>query len=75
MKHAVLSLETLACPTCMQKIEAATKSVNGVDPQSVKVLFNASKVKLQFDDQKTTIDTISKAIQDIGYQVLKTRIK
>lgn len=75
MKHAVLTLETLACPTCMQKIEAATKAVVGVEPDSVNVLFNASKVKVQFDNQQTDIDTIAKAIQDIGYQVLKRRVK
>ncbi|MCO4488939.1 hypothetical protein Si021_00923 [Streptococcus infantarius subsp. infantarius] len=30
MKKAILQLETLACPTCMQKIEGAIKSVAGV---------------------------------------------
>lgn len=37
MKKAVLQLETLACPTCMQKITGALKSVPGVDQESVKI--------------------------------------
>ena len=49
MEKAILQLETLSCPSCMQKIEGAVKSVNGVDKDSIKVLFNSSKVKTNFD--------------------------
>ncbi len=75
MQKAVLQLETLACPTCMQKIEAALKNVDGVDKESVKVLFNASKAKLDFDATKTTLATIQKAVETIGYEVLKASEK
>ncbi len=44
MKTATIQLESLACPSCMQKIEAAVKSVQGVDANTVQVLFNSSKV-------------------------------
>ncbi|MBB6631690.1 heavy-metal-associated domain-containing protein [Clostridium algidicarnis] len=71
MAKAIFTLETLACPTCMQKIESAVKRVDGVDQQSVKVLFNASKVKANFDKEKTSIADIKKAIEDMGYLVLK----
>ncbi|WP_029451017.1 heavy-metal-associated domain-containing protein [Clostridium algidicarnis] len=71
MTKAIFTLETLACPTCMQKIESAVKHVDGVDQQSVKVLFNASKVKTNFDKEKTSIADIKKAIEDMGYSVLK----
>ncbi|ELB74766.1 hypothetical protein OM9_02586 [Enterococcus faecium EnGen0057] len=36
MEKAILQLETLSCPSCMQKIEGAVKSVNGVLLQSFK---------------------------------------
>lgn len=75
MKKATIQLEDLACPTCGIKIEGATKSVEGVDPESVKVLFNASKVKLDFDEKKTSIDQIEGAIKNIGYQVIKSTVK
>ncbi len=75
MKKAILQLETLACPTCMQKIEGAIKSVPGVDKESVKVLFNASKAKVNFDASMTNINEIVKAVQAIGYDVLKASEK
>lgn len=70
MKKGILKLEELACPTCMQKIEVAVKGVKGVDAQSVKVLFNASKVKVDFDETSTTLSAIARAIETIGYSVL-----
>lgn len=75
MKKAILQLETLACPTCMQKIERAIKSVAGVDKDSVKVLFNASKAKANFDTSLTNIEEITNAVRAIGYDVLKASEK
>lgn len=75
MKKAVLQLETLACPTCMQKITGALKSVPGVDQESVRVLFNASKAKLTFDETVADIKDISQAVIHIGYDVLKASIQ
>jgi copper chaperone CopZ len=70
-KKATLQLETLACPTCVQKIEGAIKGVPGVVGESVKVLFNASKAKAEFDPTQTSAQQIADAVQDIGYDVLK----
>ncbi|QLK86979.1 heavy-metal-associated domain-containing protein [Staphylococcus sp. 17KM0847] len=72
MHKATLQLETLACPTCMHKIESAIKQVYGVDEDTVKVLFNASKAKVQFDTKRTNIDEITHAVESVGYDVLKT---
>ncbi|HRL52519.1 MAG TPA: metal-binding protein, partial [Enterococcus aquimarinus] len=44
MQKATIQLETLSCPSCLQKIENAMKGLNGIDKDSVKVLFNSSKV-------------------------------
>ncbi len=70
---ATLQLETLACPTCMQKIEAAIRSVDGVDADSVKVLFNASKAKASFDADVTDAEKIADAVRAVGYDVLKVQ--
>ena len=75
MLNATIRLETLACPSCMQKIESAVKGLNGVDKDSVKVLFNSSKVKTTFDADAIAIKDIEKAIEDLGYPVIKSRIK
>ena len=75
MKKAVIQLETLSCPSCLQKIENAVKGLNGVQQESLKVLFNASKVKVEFDSDIITIEHIEKAIEDLGYSVVKSNVK
>ena len=75
MQIATLKLETLACPFCLQKIEAGIKTLNGIDPDDVKVMFNASRVKVRFDDQKTSLKEIENMIESLGYQVLKSSAK
>jgi copper chaperone CopZ len=74
MKKATIYLEALTCPSCMQKIEGATKSLSGVDKESVKVLFNASKVKLIFDENQIDVADIERAITSMGYEVKKSQV-
>ncbi len=71
MKKATIQLETLACPSCALKIEGAAKALDGVVKDSVKVLFNASKVKLEFYESKVSLEDIVKAIEALGYEVVK----
>ncbi|HBR28019.1 MAG TPA: metal-binding protein [Firmicutes bacterium] len=75
MKKATLQLETLTCPSCMQKIENALKGLDGVSQESLRVLFNSSKVKLDFDDAKTSIEAIEETITKLGYEVKKSQVK
>lgn len=67
MKTIELQLETLGCPSCGVKIERALMKIKGVE--EVKVLFNASKVKVLGNvDSDSLIDTVEK----LGYSVLST---
>jgi len=75
MQSATIQLETLTCPSCAQKIENATKALNGVEKESVKVLFNSSKVKFDFNEGKITIEAVEKAITALGYEVKKSQVK
>ncbi|MDT4762207.1 cation transporter [Sphaerochaeta sp. PS] len=75
MQKATIQLETLTCPSCLLKIENATKSLQGVEKESVKVMFNSSKVKLDFDSEKISIAEVEKAITALGYEVKKTQVK
>lgn len=75
MQKATIQLETLSCPSCMQKIENAVKGLNGVEKDSVKVMFNSSKVKTDFDSETLAIGDIEKAIEDLGYPVIKSKVK
>ncbi len=61
-------LGTLSCPTCAQTIETAVKRVNGV--KNVEVLFNASKVKVNFDEQLGDGQEVKKTIEKLGFDVL-----
>lgn len=75
MAKAAIQLETLACPSCMQKIENAVKGLEGIDQSTVKVMFNSSKVKTDFDEDTIAIEAIEKAIEDLGYPVIKSKVK
>ena len=75
MKTAAIQLGTLTCPSCVQKIESALKSLDGVEKDSVNVLFNSSKAKFNFDDTKLTVGQFEKAITVLGYDVKKSQIK
>ncbi|NLY88069.1 MAG: metal-binding protein [Firmicutes bacterium] len=75
MKKATIQLETLSCPSCAQKIENAVKALNGVERESVKVLFNASKVKFDFDEEKVSVADAEKAIAALGFEVKGSQVK
>ena len=75
MKSATLQLESLACPSCLQKIENGMKALDGIDKDSVKVMFNASRVKLSFNEEVIEIDKIQDSIEKLGYEVLKVKVK
>ena len=75
MAKAVLQLETLTCPSCALKIEKAAKALAGVDPGTVEVLFNASKLKFDFDPGIVSAADAAKAVTALGYEVKKTQVK
>lgn len=75
MKKAVINLESLACPSCLQKIESALKGLDGIEKDSVEVLFNSSRVRTNFDSESISIEAIEKAIEDLGYPVIRSRVR
>ncbi len=75
MHKANIELETLTCPSCLQKINNAMQALPGVEKDSVKVLFNASKVRLNFDGTLIALDTITNAISNLGFKVKKAQAK
>src|SRR5690625_4613578 len=75
MHKATINLESLSCPSCLQKIENALKGLNGIEKDSVEVLFNSSRVRTNFDPESVTIEEIEKAIEDLGYPVIRSRVK
>jgi len=74
MKKATINLETLSCPSCLQKIENAVKGLNGIEKESVKVMFNSSRVRTNFNSDSITIEDIEEAIENLGYPVIRSRV-
>ena len=68
MKSINYQLETLTCPSCINKIEGILNKTDGVD--SAKVLFNSSKVKIAYDEDKTSAEQLAALIEKLGYPVL-----
>ena len=67
MKTKTYQLQTLTCPSCVNRIEKALGSQPGVD--DVKVLFNASKVKVAHTENADTKLT-RQTIENLGYEVV-----
>ena len=72
MSKAVYQLEPLTCPSCIKKIESTLSKTAGVE--SVKVLFNSSKVKAEFDESTIEAVKIKETIQKLGYTVLSSKV-
>ena len=75
MKNAIIQLETLTCPSCLQKIDGALKKLKGIEHESVQVMFNSSKVKFAFNSDEISIKTIENSIENLGYGIIKSSIK
>lgn len=75
MQSLIIQLETLTCPSCIQKIEGLLNSLNGIDKDSIKISFSSSKVRLKFDKEEISSLEIENSIEKLGYEVLKTNIR
>jgi len=73
MRKVTMKLDDLTCPSCMTKIEGALGKKNGVE--NVKVLFNPSKVKAEFDDATVSAEDLATVVTDLGYAVQSSKVK
>ena len=64
-----IQMEELVCPMCATKIETALAKSAGVTACTVQ--YNASKAKVEFDENVTNIDNLKKVITDLGYVVIR----
>jgi copper chaperone len=67
----IYQLETLVCPSCVLKIEGTVGKIAGVN--KAEVLFNASKLKVEFDENQVKVDVIRKTVEKLGYKVLSEK--
>lgn len=71
MKTTRYQLEVLTCPTCISKIEGVLSKENGVN--GVKVLFNSSKVKVDYNEALVSSAHIGELIERLGYPILSVK--
>lgn len=62
---AVLSVPGMTCPVCPITVKKALDGVTGVS--KVDVDFPAKTAQVQFDDAKTQVPALLKAVADAGY--------
>lgn len=68
MANKTYQLETVSCPSCIAKIERALKKTAGI--RQSEVLFNSSRVKVEFDENAVSAEEIKNKIERLGYKVL-----
>lgn len=66
MSRTTLKLEKLTCPSCMHKITNSVSELEGVE--TTKILFDASKARVIYNDQLISEENIVNQIKSIGYQ-------
>lgn len=69
MTKAILQLGPLGCPSCMHKIQMHVKALDGVEPDAVNIVFNASKLAVKYDADLTTAEQIKASVEELGYDV------
>lgn len=73
MKTHKIKLEELTCPSCIRQIEGLLSKTKGIG--EVKVLFNAGKVKVRYDEEAIGLEEIMTQIEKLGYKVLDPALK
>lgn len=64
---ASLNVEGMSCQHCVNRIEKALGSLNGIE--SVKVSLEDKKVVVEYDGERISFETIKDVINDQGYEV------
>ena len=65
MQHLSLEIAGMSCGHCVQSVTAALRAIAGVQVDGVEI----GSARLQFDPDRTTGDTIVRAVSDAGYDV------
>ncbi|HLS74737.1 MAG TPA: heavy-metal-associated domain-containing protein [Actinomycetaceae bacterium] len=65
LTHTVLRAEGFSCPSCVAKIEKRVGRLDGVE--SVKVHFASSRIEVDHDAERTTVQDIVAAVAKAGY--------
>ena len=67
IESVVLTVTDMKCGGCETNISGKLEAVDGVI--SVKALFKDKEVSVEYDTEKTSLDTIKNTITDAGFTV------
>ena len=65
--HATLGITGMTCAACSTRVEKVLNKMDGVEAQ---VNLTTEKATVDFDSGKTTLEDITKKIENVGYGVL-----
>src|SRR5690554_4783964 len=65
--HATIGITGMTCAACSNRVEKVLNKMDGVEAQ---VNLTTEKATLDYDADKTSIEDITKKIENIGYGVL-----
>ena len=69
MTQKILTVEGMTCQHCVKTITDALNGQSGV--YKVGVDLDKREVKIEYDEEKTTLKQISGRIVDLGFELLK----
>ena len=70
-ERAVFTIRGLDCASCAIDVGRALRKLPGV--LEINVNYVADRGYVEFDPEKTSWDTVAKALSERGYTVVKTR--
>ncbi len=70
--HTTLGVTGMTCAACSTRIEKVLNKMDGVVAQ---VNLTTEKAKIAYDAEQTSIDDITKKIENIGYGVLTEKVE
>jgi len=66
MREETLKINGMTCVSCAKAVERSVGKLDGVESASVN--FAAEKLKVKFDEEKTSLESIKKAVEEAGYE-------
>ena len=66
VKKVDLEIQGMHCNSCASGIQMVLQSTDGV--LSASASYDSKKGEVEFDEEKTNIDTIVRAIEQLGYK-------
>jgi len=67
MENIELTIQGMNCGHCVKAVQSAIASVAGATAREVKV----GSALVEFDEAKTSLEQISKAIEEEGFKVVR----